>query len=298
MLKKISIIAMTLSLCLCGCSKESDKEYPSQYPDSPSYQIDDILYPENPGTHVLKSQVANVDYSHTDLGYVMAYLNQKSDVKIKIKISKGEQKYFYDLTSQQPIAFPLQMGNGDYLISVLKQYQGNDYYVEKTQKIQVELQNELTPYLYPNQLVDYQKGDIITTKSMEVVKDDTNDLQRIKDIYNYVVDYLSYDDNKAVEATKKYIIPNLQELFVEKKGICFDYASMMTAMLRIQHIPARLICGNTDIEYHAWVEVYLEGQGWVNPDIFVDEKTWTRMDPTFASSKFDYNGQYEAVYYY
>ncbi|WRK54062.1 transglutaminase domain-containing protein [Coprobacillaceae bacterium CR2/5/TPMF4] len=24
-------------------------------------------------------------------------------------------------------------------------------------------------------------------------------------------------------------------------------------------------------EYHAWVEVYLEGQGWVNPDIFIDK---------------------------
>ena len=94
------------------------------------------------------------------------------------------------------------------------------------------------------------------------------------------------------------VFEHAKELLKVKKGICFDYAALMVAMLRINHIPARLICGNTDVEYHAWVEVYLKGKGWVNPDIFMDEKTWTRMDPTFASSKFDYDGQYDAIYYY
>lgn len=298
MLKKYLLLAITLSLLLCGCSKDEGKQYPSEYPDSKSFGLDEILYPDNSGKQVLKSDVANINYSNAEKGYVMAYLNHTNDVKIKVKVSKGEQKYFYDLTSLEAVALPLQMGDGEYLLSILKQHQGNQYFIEKTQKIQVKLENEFLPFLYPNQLVNYRKGDIVTTQSMEVVKDDTNDLERIKDIYMYVVNYLSYDDDKAVEATQKYIIPDLKELFKVKKGICFDYASMMVAMLRIQHIPARLICGNTDIEYHAWVEVYLEGQGWVNPDIFVDEKTWTRMDPTFASSKFDYDGQYEAVYYY
>lgn len=46
------------------------------------------------------------------------------------------------------------------------------------------------------------------------------------------------------------------------------------------------------------MEVYVEGQGWVNPDIYVDEETWTRIDPTFAAQKFQYDGSYDAVYYY
>ena len=69
-------------------------------------------------------------------------------------------------------------------------------------------------------------------------------------------------------------------------------------MLRVQQIPTRLITGYVDEGYHAWVEVYLEGQGWVNPDIFIDKKTWTIMDPTFASSKYDYDGQYVQTLYY
>lgn len=296
-LKKVYFIILVLSFMLGGCSGKNEN-YPSDYPDSPSYSEEDILYPENTGENLIQSHIANVDYSHVNQGYVMAYLNNESTKKIKIQISTSIQTYNYDLVSLEPVAFPLQMGNGEYLIKILENTQGAEYAIVKSQKINVELKDELTPFLYPNQLVDYKKGDIITKKSIELVKEDTNDLQRIRNIYDYVVHYLDYDDEKAKIATTKYILPNLTELFENKKGICFDYAAMMVAMLRINHIPARLICGNTDIEYHAWVEVYLEGQGWVNPDTFIDEKVWTRMDPTFASSKFNYKGQYEAVYYY
>lgn len=46
--------------------------------------------------------------------------------------------------------------------------------------------------------------------------------------------------------------------------------------------------GTDKDEYHSWLEVYVKGQGWVNPDIFMDKDTWTIMDPTFASTKYDY----------
>lgn len=299
MLKKISLCIITLSLFLFGCQSEK-KKYPSEYPSSKSYSEKDILYPQNSKQQILLSSIAIVDYSHTDLGYIMAYLSHENKKRVKIQItsSQNEQTYNYDLVSLEPIAFPLQMGNGKYMIKILENIQGKQYAIVKTLEIDVQIKDELSPFLYPNQLVNYQKGDSITHKAIEVVKKDDNDLQRIKDIYTFVADYLTYDDQKAAEANEKYILPDLNELLKIKKGICFDYAALMVAMLRINHIPARLICGNTDVEYHAWVEVYLKGKGWVNPDIFMDEKTWTRMDPTFASSKFDYDGQYDAIYYY
>ena len=33
-------------------------------------------------------------------------------------------------------------------------------------------------------------------------------------------------------------------------------------------------------------------------NIFIDKKTWTIMDPTFASSKYDNDGQYVQTLYY
>lgn len=291
--KRILIIIMILSCLLTGCSGDNEDKYPSEYPSSKSYTADEILYPEAPGTLVLDSDVVKIDYSNTNKGYIMAFLKSGASRKIKIQVSQGEQKVNYDLTQEQGTSYPLQMGNGKYTIKILENIEGSQYAIKKSVEVDVTLDDELSPFLYPNILVDYHPGDAITTLAIDEVKNEDNNLKRIKKIYDFVVNYISYDDDKVALAKQQYLIPNLDEIIKSKKGICFDYAAMMTAMLRINHIPARLICGGTDKdEYHSWLEVYVEGKGWVNPDIFMDEKTWTIMDPTFASNKYDYNGKY------
>ena len=298
MSKKFILIITILSYLLVGCFSEKNN-YPSDYPASSSYTVNEILYPQASNIAVLDSDVATVDYSNVNEGYIVATLKAANSQKIKIQISKGEIKYNYDLTSLTGTSYPLQLGSGKYVIKILENIEGTKYAIKQSVEIDVILKNELSPFLYPNILINYHPGDTITTLAVDVVKDDENDLQRIKTIYEFVAGYLTYDKDKAKLAKQQYLIPDLEALIKEKKGICFDYASMMVAMLRINHIPARLICGGTDRdEYHAWVEVYLEGQGWVNPDIFIVKKTWTIMDPTFASSKYDYNGQYVQTLYY
>ncbi len=68
------------------------------------------------------------------------------------------------------------------------------------------------------------------------------------------------------------------------KGICLDYASLMTALLRSQGVPAKLVVGYAGSAYHAWISVYLAETGWLDGVIFFDGNSWKRMDPTFASS--------------
>ncbi len=55
-------------------------------------------------------------------------------------------------------------------------------------------------------------------------------------------------------------------------------------MLRSQDIPTKLVVGYSGNLYHAWISVYLEGQGWVDDVIYFDGTSWKLMDPTFASS--------------
>ena len=69
-----------------------------------------------------------------------------------------------------------------------------------------------------------------------------------------------------------------------RNGICFDYASMMVAMLRLQDIPSMLVIGYTGGQYHAWVSVYTDAQGWIDNVIFFNGNDWRFMDPTFAST--------------
>ena len=68
------------------------------------------------------------------------------------------------------------------------------------------------------------------------------------------------------------------------KGICFDYAALMTSMLRSQRIPTKLEVGYAGETYHAWISTYVDDKGWVDDIIKFDGKNWQLMDPTLAAS--------------
>ena len=76
----------------------------------------------------------------------------------------------------------------------------------------------------------------------------------------------------------------MDKVLAEKKGICFDYASLMAAMLRSQGIPTKLVIGYAGDAYHAWIHTYIPEKGWIEGVIFFDGTTWKLMDPTYASS--------------
>ena len=302
MYKRIFILMLALSCFLAGCSDSSGvsgMSYPSDYPTSKHYTVEEILYPKETGEKILDCGIARVDYSNCNQGYVVAKLEESVTKKTKVQIMKDDTKINYDLTDYEPVSFPLQLGDGIYTIKILQNVEGTQYAIIASVDIEVALDDELLPYLYPNQVVNYKEGDEVTTIAIDIVKDDDNDLTRIKTIYEYVMNTLEYDDAKAELATKQYILPDLTEAIDTKKGICFDYAALMVAMLRINHIPARVVCGGTDRDtYHAWVEIYLDGKGWVSPDVFIDQDEWSRMDPTFSDSKYKYEGKYIATLYY
>ena len=92
----------------------------------------------------------------------------------------------------------------------------------------------------------------------------------------------------------------------KKSGICFDYASLMCALLRSQNIPTKLVVGYSGTAYHAWISVHLEETGWVDNIIQFDGEHWSLMDPTLAANndtksvgKYIGDGSnYLAKYYY
>ena len=58
----------------------------------------------------------------------------------------------------------------------------------------------------------------------------------------------------------------------------------MTAMLRSQKIPCKLVIGYAGSAYHAWINVYTKKSGWIDGAIYFNGKKWKLMDPTFAST--------------
>ena len=140
-------------------------------------------------------------------------------------------------------------------------------------------------------------------ESQKLVQSAGDDLEAIAAIYNYVIGNIQYDFDKAASVQSGYL-PDIDETLNTKKGICFDYAALMTAMLRVQRIPTKLVVGYAGELYHAWISVYLDGVGWIDNIIYFDGKDWVRMDPTFAASgggASEYVGDgsnYHDLYYY
>jgi len=81
----------------------------------------------------------------------------------------------------------------------------------------------------------------------------------------------------------RVVVAVLDDTLATGKGICFDYAALMSAMLRSQGIPTKLVVGYSGDAYHAWISVHLEEIGWVNDIIEFDGTGWSLMDPTLAA---------------
>ena len=137
----------------------------------------------------------------------------------------------------------------------------------------------------PNQYVDYANATNTVAQAQKLVTDAgaSEPLAKVKVIYEYVVNNLTYDTAKAQSVQSGYL-PVLDDVLAAKKGICFDYAALMTGMLRSQDVPCKLVVGYAGEAYHAWVSVWTKETGWVDGAIYFDGTTWHRMDPTFASS--------------
>ena len=100
-------------------------------------------------------------------------------------------------------------------------------------------------------------------------------------------------------------MPQPQECFESRMGICQDLSAVMVAMLRSQGIPTKEIFGyvSPDGLYHAWNMIYTEETGWITVSYEVKGDSWNRMDLTFsangADSRFIGDGSnYSDLYFY
>lgn len=87
----------------------------------------------------------------------------------------------------------------------------------------------------------------------------SSDTEVVESVYNYIISNFKYDYDKAKNVKSGYL-PDVDKVFTENTGICFDYAAVMATMLRTQAIPTRLEVGYAGEEYHADQYLY-KGQG-------------------------------------
>lgn len=242
-----------------------------------------VLLPVASGTLTQKNAKATIDYSNSADGYVMAQFTAATTQQLKVQVVGPATTYTYNLPSTGWSTFPLSDGNGKYQVTVFENTTGTKYAAVVSASFQVTLKDEFAPFLRPNQYVNYENATNTIAKAAELTTGVTDPLVKVEKVYDFVVKNLTYDKDKAATVQSGYL-PVLDDVLSAKKGICFDYASLMAGMLRSQGVPCKLVVGYAGTAYHAWINVWTEESGWIDGVIYFDGTTWQRMDPTFASS--------------
>lgn len=247
-------------------------------------QPKDIAY----GVDVRSGEGASVDCSNLSEGFIIVkYGGSGTGGRLKTQVIKsGGSTYNFDIAPNKEEILPLTQGNGTYTVNVVEGIGGSNYAVMFSCTIDVNLRDNLLPYLYSNQFVDYNSAPVTRAKAEELAGGVSTDVEVTSSIFDYVTKTLVYDYELA-KTVKSGYIPVLDSVMASKEGICFDYASLMAGMLRVNRIPCKLVIGYAGDVYHAWIDVWLDGKGWIGGLIFYDGNGWQMMDPTFVSAYLD-----------
>ncbi len=250
------------------------------------------------GGEVYGNEQATIDATDKAEGYVLVKYTGTPGTRIKVLITgpSGVQ-YTYNLNDDGRFeVFPFSDGNGSYAIGIYRNTEGNKYATVWKSTLSVTMKDAYAAFLHPNQYVNYHSKSKALQIAAERTAGLTGTLAKVEAVYRYVTGTITYDYALAASVQSGYL-PDIDAVIAKHSGICFDYAAVMTAMLRGLGIPTKLVVGYCGTEYHAWINVHVEGKGWVNSVVYFDGSAWNHMDPTYGASSPDV-GDFSARYTY
>ncbi|WP_225782060.1 transglutaminase family protein [Xenophilus sp. Marseille-Q4582] len=126
-----------------------------------------------------------------------------------------------------------------------------------------EVPDALVKYLMPTR---YCESDVMARAAQQLFGDLPPGIGRVQAISDWIHDSLCYQPGSSDSTT------TAQEVFVQRAGVCRDFAHLGITFCRALNIPARLVVGYVNFEeppqdFHAIFEAWLSGQ-------------WVVFDPT------------------
>ncbi len=226
----------------------------------------EVLMPAT-GKKTKKDGSLTIDYSNKDEGYVLVKAN-KGKKKLKVRVKMGDTTLNYDLNNNGEYeVFPLQYGNGKYTFTLYRNVSGKKYSEEGKITITADMPDENRVFLYPNQYVNYTEETPAVVEAGKICEGMTDPKQKFDAICDYMVGHFAYDYIKSVTVSGKTgQLPEIDDAWEKRMGICQDLSAIMVAMLRSQGVPARMMIGTLGSGiYHAWVTAIINGE-----DVFYD----------------------------
>ena len=282
-LKKIIclLLSVLMAFSALGCGSEAEIEVEVAAQSTRSNESV-VLVPKAGGEILYGTKEFKIDATNASEGYVVVEYTGEND-EVRLQISGDENVTYTFIIPKGEIVLPLTAGSADYRFVGYEAITPGEYAMVFSDDADIVITNEQGPYLYPNQYVDFDESSQAVSLARTLAADCTCDLEVIGSVYKYITENIEYDYDKAANVESNYL-PDIDEILNTKKGICFDYAAVMAAMLRSQRIPTRLEVGYAGEAYHAWISTYVSDVGWISGVIRFDGTDWTLMDPTFAAN--------------
>ena len=224
-----------------------------------SSTLAEARWPADPGRTIKSNGKLKVDIAYAEDGYLWAAVQKKSSKKMKLRVTHKKETLTYNLNSEAEYeTIPLQMGDGKYELSLFENIAGTKYSAAGKISIKVKLNDPEGCFYYPNVFVNYQPETEAVAKSDELCAGKAG-AEAYDAVHTYIVQNYRYDFIRAMKIQPGET-PDIDTCYEKKKGICQDLSALTCCMLRVQEIPARLMIGYADNNYHAWVEFDLDGK--------------------------------------
>ncbi len=215
--------------------------------------------PKSSGANILVGDCLKLDIGNASQGYFHAASVLNDARRKKLRVEKEDNCLNYDMKYPGIFeVFPLQFGSGQYSVSLWENTGGKKYTELGIVIFEVQLFREDASFLYPNQYVNYGSETPAVIEALNNMPG-FNAKQIYDSIKSYITKKYRYDYIKAA-TVKPGALPDINTCFEKKKGICQDLSALMVCMLRAKGIPAKLVIGYADKNYHAWVRVAVDGK--------------------------------------
>lgn len=233
-----------------------------------------------------KNGTIGIDYSNSELRTILVQI-RKSDTSVDYNYFCSDKNISIDI--------PLTLGNGSYTVKVLKNVSGKSYSSLDSANVSLKLSDEKEAFLTSSYEIKWNETNQAVKKAASLTKSAKKSTDKIKAVYKYIVENYSYDTNKmkkvASGALTNYV-PDIEQVYRAKKGICYDISSLNASMLRSLGIETKVIKGyptNPALAkgtYHAWNKAYdSSAKKWIIMDATTDMQLYDKVDYKAMSKK-------------
>ncbi|ACB84036.1 transglutaminase-like domain-containing protein [Natranaerobius thermophilus] len=229
-----------------------------------------------------------VDVYQEELEVTVSYKQGEQDIfglfpTNNVELGKEQEYYNLEIDSYGNMTYSEGKFKGDYKLKGKIISDVNLDNIEPQEELEKSIVN-LFPYIQlPEHLPERVKQ-----LSNEITEEAENNLEKARLVENYLSTEYSYETDMPEHPPKEDFVDKF--LFEHEKGYCTYFASAMAVLLRVQDVPTRYVEGYRvplypededliDAEIadtietdrmlaqsnhaHAWVEVFLDGYGWV-----------------------------------